>query len=424
MKKSADGYEAIRLLMVLSTTAWMEMLERWYAMPVASTRHLPMVCNLNSLELRCMGKLVQEEHKYSTTPLMDRCCAMCGQMLASSTQFHKGNKWNGKRGTPCQVRGTTVTWDSMPPFLLLWSKKKLGVLLRAVCNYDPKSNKLTFAKQKAGRQVGYEEAPWLVFRPYSKNHDSKKCIYRYGKAEMLCVETPWWYCNICHSYYFSNSNDPRRVPMRNKLEGMYTRWHRDLSFVHLRPKIAELYPDLSTLPRVEEVLVWHKLRNQYIEQLRAKTGAVCPVEITQLRKRLLDTEKKWSPPPHLTAWKTPIPLRYFEQARGSHNIWKLKARAFDDLVPCEQADLMQDVKELPELEQLQSSESRSCISLCRPYGRFVDKRKEKGRGPVISTQTHQSGELYMRPLTPDEDAARGMLTGLVADEVTLQEKLR
>ena len=116
-KKSADGYEAIRLLMVLSTTAWVEMLERWYAMPEASRIHMPMVCNLNSLELRCMGKLVQEEHKYSTTPLMDRCCAMCGQMLASSTQFQKGNKWNGKRGTPCQVRGTTVTWDSMPPFL-------------------------------------------------------------------------------------------------------------------------------------------------------------------------------------------------------------------------------------------------------------------------------------------------------------------
>ena len=83
---------------------------------------------------------------------------------------------------------------------------------------------------------------------------------------------------------------------------------------------------------------------------------------------------------------------------------------------------MQDVKELPELEELKSSESRSCISLCRPYGRFANKRKEKGRGPVMSTQTHQSGELYMRPLTPEEDAARGMLTGVVADEETLKEK--
>ena len=85
---------------------------------------------------------------------------------------------------------------------------------------------------------------------------------------------------------------------------------------------------------------------------------------------------------------------------------------------------MQDVKELPEIEELKSSESRSCISLCRPYGRFVDKRKEKGRGPVMSTQTHQSGELYMRPLTPEEDAARGMLTGVVADEETLKEKFK
>ena len=134
------------------------------------------------------------------------------------------------------------------------------------------------------------------------------------------------------------------------------------------------------------------------------------------RQKIGDLERKWSPPPHLTSWKSPIPQRYFDQAKGSRKNWRLRERAYDDLVPCEQSDLMQDVKELPEIEALKSSESRSCISLCRPYGRFVDKRKEKGRGAALSTQTHQSGELYMRPLTPEEDTARGMLTGVVADE--------
>ena len=165
VKCATDGYGAIRLLMVLSVTSWIEMIERWHSMPEPTSQHLPMVCNLNSMELRCMGKLVQEEHAYSSTPLVDRCCAMCGKMLASSTPFKKEQIWNGKRGAACQTRGSTVAWDSMPPFLLLWSKQNLGVFLRAVCNYDKKRNTLTFAKTKAGRKVGYEEAPWLVFRP-------------------------------------------------------------------------------------------------------------------------------------------------------------------------------------------------------------------------------------------------------------------
>ena len=279
-------------------------------------------------------------------------------------------------------------------------------------------------ERKAGRKVGYEEAPWLVFRPYAEKLVHPGSIYRNDGAEMLWEETPWWYCNTCHSYYFSlKSNDPRRVPMRNKLEGLYTRWHWDLSFVHLRPKIAELYPDLSTLPATDEVLEWHKERNRYVE-LRKEKGAASPLEVNLLAAKIRDTELKWSPPPHLTPWKTPIPQRYFDQAKGSRKSWKLKERAFDDLVPCEQSDLMQDVKELPEMEELKSSESRSCISLCRPYGRFVEKRKEKGRGKVMATQMHQSGELVMRALTPEEDSLRGMLTGVVADEETLKEEFK
>ena len=142
-----------------------------------------------------MGKLVQEEHTYSSTPLMDRCCAMCGQMLASSTPFKRDKSWNGKRGAACQIRGSTVGWDSMPPFLLLWSKK-LGVFLRAVCNYNDERNTLTFIKSKGGRKVGYEEAPWLAFRAYTEKLVCPGSVYRNDGAEILWAETPWWYCNI------------------------------------------------------------------------------------------------------------------------------------------------------------------------------------------------------------------------------------
>ena len=138
---------------------------------------------------------------------------------------------------------------------------------------------------------------------------------------MLWEDTPWWYCSVCHSYYFSlKCTDPRRVPMRNKLEGLYTRWHGDLSFVHLRPKIAELYPDLKTLPTTDEVLEWHKLRNKYVELQKTKVSA-CPLEISVLSQRIAEMERKWSPPPHLTSWKTPIPQRYFDQAKGSLKCW-------------------------------------------------------------------------------------------------------
>ena len=38
------------------------------------------------------------------------------------------------------------------------------------------------------------------------------------------------------------------------------------------------------------------------------------------------------------------------------------------------------------------------------------------RSGFVSTQRHQSGELSLRPLTPVEDEARGMLSSLVAAE--------
>ena len=243
--------------------------------------------------------------------------------------------------------------------------------------------------------------------------------------------TPWWYCNTCHLYYATKGNDdPKRVPMRNKFEGMYTRWHFDIGFKYLRDKVAELYPDLRTLPSVEEALEWQSRYKDYVTLLKeSDAGDVLTkkkndAQITEVKQWLTTKEFAWSPPPHKCPWKSPIPLKYFHAATGTAKKWSLPKCSREDLVPVEQVDLLQDVPNLPEIDVLQSAESRACVSLCRPYGRFVNRRKEKGRGNAITTQKHQSGELCLRPLTPDEDVARGMLTGIVADDETLQEKFK
>ena len=49
----------------------------------------------------------------------------------------------------------------------------------------------------------------------------------------------------------------------------------------MRPKSAELYPNLTTLPTADEVLEWHKLRNKYVE-LQKDKGAASPLEIRLL----------------------------------------------------------------------------------------------------------------------------------------------
>ncbi len=109
-----------------------------------------------------------------------------------------------------------------------------------------------------------------------------------------------------------------------------------------------------------------------------------------------------------------MPREYFVKACGALPRWHLEERHSEDLVPVEQAELVQDALELKDLHVLTSADARACVSLCRPYGHFVDKRRLHARSGVISTQSHQSGTLSLRPLTPEGDVARGMLSGLVA----------
>ena len=110
-----------------------------------------------------------------------------------------------------------------------------------------------------------------------------------------------------------------------------------------------------------------------------------------LKAWLTEAVYPWSPPLHMTSFETPVQMRFFQEASSTHWPWKLSARWNRDLVPREQSDLLQDIAGLPELARIQSADARACISLCRPHGHFVEKRKLSGRGGVVSTQVHQAG---------------------------------
>ena len=85
-------------------------------------------------------------------------------------------------------------------------------------------------------------------------------------------------------------------------------------------------------------------------------------------------------------------------------------------------DLLQDVPSIPLLKRIVSCEARACISLCRPEGRYVSKRKLKGRSaPIVPTQPFHAGEFSLRSLTEKEDLARGFVTGVVASSEHLKQ---
>ena len=91
---------------------------------------------------------------------------------------------------------------------------------------------------------------------------------------------PWMYCTQCHDYYVPTEKSegaqsqtvPKstlRVPMRNRVEALYTRWYLDLGFVHMRESLLRILPGLKDqLPTAEEVLEFRKMRQTWIEHLR------------------------------------------------------------------------------------------------------------------------------------------------------------
>ena len=173
------------------------------------------------------------------------------------------------------------------------------------------------------------------------------------------------------------------------------------------------------------------MRQTWIEHLRgsdprSRRAQSNPV-VEDLGKQLEEKELRWAPPPHVRADTdyTPIPESYFRAAAGDKGKWDLRRCHKVDLVPCEQLDLLQDMPSIPALQHIASCEARACISLCRPEGRYVKKRKLKGRrAPVVDTQPFHAGEFALRPLTGDEDVARGFATGVVASQEHLKEKFQ
>ena len=212
------------------------------------------------------------------------------------------------------------------------------------------------------------------------------------------------------------------------MEGFYTKWHLDIGFPHLHSHLLRLYPDLTTLPTVEEALEYHLRWDAYVKRLRetpsAKRNKMTDSDLQIEKEWFSQRDLAWSPPPHLCSWQTPVPARYFDDASGIGDRcqWSLLHHHNTDLVPHEQPCLQQDAGDCRAMQHLTSADARACISLCRPHACHTQKRREgkQGSGKTIATVPFQSGEIAMRPLTPHEDEARGMLSGIVASQDVLK----
>ena len=96
--------------------------------------------------------------------MFQHVCANCGRLLYSRCDTSHLPRELGVAGPACQLRGCITNWFSMPPFLLLWSKKALGRFLRALMSYDESTNRLKLKR-------GYLSAPWLHLRQHASDVD-------------------------------------------------------------------------------------------------------------------------------------------------------------------------------------------------------------------------------------------------------------
>ena len=206
-----------------------------------------------------------------------------------------------------QVSGTTCEAFTMPPFLLLFSKALLARRLPAVFALDPASHRLTLRR-------GVVEPPWLLGEVVS--------------GEFVVSETtPWWYCLPCWNYFVPRTNgsfpSEKRVPMRNWMEGHFTKWHVDLAYPHLHAKLRVLYPEHPTLPSPDDVLQWRRARDELNAEWRAfhalPKRQQCDGARVALGKRrddLASLELRRAPPAHLSIFRSPIPTTYFKRAEA------------------------------------------------------------------------------------------------------------
>ncbi len=421
------------LLTIFATTSWVESTERWLGLPDPAPGAPRMVSNMDALEVRKLAKLVQDEREVSARPLVQHICAACGGLLGPRMPQRKTSEHEtGKPGAAYQVLGKPCQAEVMPPFLLLFSKRLLGERLPAVFEYNASSNALRLRPET--------HAPWVHYSTCKAG------------AATMDLRHPWWYCKICWRYWQSSPSGKRcryvakpgalpetvalqadfhratalqRIPMRNKMEGYFTAWHRDLAYCHLQPALRRLYPDHPTLPSVAEVLAWREARKANKARLQHALAEDAVVDRAEReaafleQARLRAQEFCWAPPARESAFGTPIPARHFNEALGSPPVrWSLQ---LPDLVPVEQHDLMQDAPACPALRDVCSADARACIALCRPVGQLVEKRQLPAKAGVLPTMPHQSGSLAVYPLLPAQDSARGMLSGVVAKESFCKE---
>ena len=199
--------------------------------------------------------------------------------------------------------------------------------------------------------------------------------------------------------------------MINNMGGHFTLWHVDVAYHLLHAQgLALLYPNVPDPSRVRR---WRAIKTKHDQISRQDLAH----KSTEYHMALTAWEawghaaKQWAPAAHLSRFGTPIPKSYFHAAAGSN--WMLWTAR--DSVPFPQPDLVQDLLGVDNFLKVQSADARACISICRPKGHFVDRR-DCGRAGTRATFMHQSGALPLQPLMPVQDAARGMLSTVVAKE--------
>ena len=424
-KSPVSSYRRSHLLLsVFSITSFLELTEKWYALPCPPQASPATVSNMHALEVRRLAKFVQEEREQSSKALCPHLCAACGQLLPAPIKEERLHQ----AGPAYQVLGTPCKGSDMPPFLLLFSKALIGRRLPSVFLYDPSARTLSI------RDV--TKAPWIH--------------YRRGRGGVLsmCGNNPWYYCSVCYLYWaqqsrrtsqsflarggckeiatlraaYASATAVKRMPMRNWFEGYFTAWHRDIAYCHLHPSLKRIYPENPTLPPVADVLHWRQRKNQNKVALDSVMGGddQNKKDVALLEKAKLQAiELEWAPPPGCSVFKTPIPAKYFVAALGtSVKTWRLDLQ---DLVPVEQTDLMQDAPACLHWSRIRSADARACVSLCRPLGTTVHKRQLPRNAGVLPCMPHQAGKTVHAPLRLEQDVARGMLTGVVAKDSFTKE---
>ena len=160
-------------------------------------------------------------------------------------------------------------------------------------------------------------------------------------------KNPWMYCTQCHDYYVptvkkdetSGQLVPKsvlRVPMRNRLEALYTRWHMDLGFVHMREELLKIFPKLEDqLPTADEVLNFHKVRQQWVKAVQEQALPVADdlrnfldnLELNGRNHRIYDQTRRTHLYQHLTfALLLVVPIENGIYENAFSKIWFLTSR--------------------------------------------------------------------------------------------------